>query len=482
MNKKIHAILPFVLLFTFLLGLISSGSMLFAETFEKGKIIEKVTCTLDASESYSLYLPSSYSSEIKYPVLFTFDPAGRAMMPQNIFKTAAETLNYIVVCPYNVKNGPNGPVVKAMNAVWNDICSRFAVDKQRIYAAGFSGGSRVSSFFSMVIRNPVRGIIGVGAGLSTGVTIEHVKGISYYGIVGYADFNYREMIALQNEFKKAGIIHHFMYYDSSHKWPPEPLCTRALEWMELNAMKQNLTAKKEPFIQSIYEHETKLTSERETSGEIYYAALEYESLAAIFNDLIPQTQTDSLLKKSTDLKNSKEFKKFEKDDQNRLKEEQETLGNFLSRLNMLKTADPMETPLNSIFSSLNLKKLDKEMTEKKNPYDSGLAERILYNIGITVFPEAEAYILGKDFKRASILMEIAETACKRSVYYPYVFYNMAVINALQGKTEKAIKYLHEAINNGFKNFEAMKQDKDLDSIKNTEEYKKIIASGGQNPF
>lgn len=58
---------------------------------------------------------------------------------------------------------------------------------------------------------------------------------------------------------------------------------------------------------------------------------------------------------------------------------------------------------------------------------------------------------------------------------PDIYYNIACIYAKQNKTRESLEWLKSAINKGFKNWELIASDKDLDSIRNSEEYKKIMA-------
>ncbi len=62
-----------------------------------GKAIEKVDCTGAPGFSYALYLPSAYTSEKNWPVLFIFDADARGTAPLELFKTAAGKYGYIIV-------------------------------------------------------------------------------------------------------------------------------------------------------------------------------------------------------------------------------------------------------------------------------------------------------------------------------------------------------------------------------------------------
>jgi len=54
------------------------------------------------------------------------------------------------------------------------------------------------------------------------------------------------------------------------------------------------------------------------------------------------------------------------------------------------------------------------------------------------------------------------------------YYNMACIYSLQNKPDLAIKYLRIALLNGFVEFDAMKKDPDLESLRKRKDFKKIL--------
>lgn len=55
-----------------------------------------------------------------------------------------------------------------------------------------------------------------------------------------------------------------------------------------------------------------------------------------------------------------------------------------------------------------------------------------------------------------------------------VFYDIACVYAKQGFVDESIKWLDDAINKGFKNWDLLKDDRDLNNIRNTAYYKDLI--------
>ena len=56
----------------------------------RGEIIAHVACAKDATQSYALYLPSNYTSDRSWPVIYAFDPGGRGQNPVDRYRAAAE--------------------------------------------------------------------------------------------------------------------------------------------------------------------------------------------------------------------------------------------------------------------------------------------------------------------------------------------------------------------------------------------------------
>jgi dienelactone hydrolase len=437
------------------------------DTFEKGKVIEKVVCQQNPDESYALYLPSTYSEQEKWPVLFAFEPAARAALPVKLFKNAAEKYGYIVLCPSNVKNGPREPIAKAMHAVWIDLNDRFSIDKERIYATGFSGGARMSTFFHLVTRSAVKGIIAVGAGLSDAIKADQIRLTHYFGICGYADFNYSEMVKLEHTLKNQGTAHRFVYYDAKHRWPPETICTRALEWLELMAMKDDIIPKddRKAFIAKSFEKELKLAEEREREGEIFYAAGDYEAITRVFQGLTAATDLKSIKQRAVELRKSKGYKSFDKQETKRLKDEYEYIRKFVGGFNVLKQQDPKTIRLSKILAAMGVPVLDRVVKKKKNLYDASMAERVLYNLTSKSRMEGEAYLVKGELARAELFWEMGAQAGKYSWFNGWMQYRLASVYALQGRTKKAIKTLKQAIENGFKRVNMLKTDKNLNSLR-----------------
>ncbi|MFA6570554.1 MAG: hypothetical protein WCT77_04890 [Bacteroidota bacterium] len=209
--------------------------------FEKGKLIERVQCIEDTSQSYALYLPKTYSKDKKYPVIFFFDPSAIGKKPLKLYKDYADKFDFILAGSNNSRNGvPLDIVESGIKIMIADVKERFSIDTNRVYAAGFSGGARVALAFVME-HGGVQGVIALGAGMPASGTINHK--FSLLMMVGNEDFNYMELNSLNRQLKDMPIEHHLIVFNGKHKWAPPDVFENAFYWLLFKDMKDGKIAK-----------------------------------------------------------------------------------------------------------------------------------------------------------------------------------------------------------------------------------------------
>ncbi len=188
------AILKKIFILFLLLQAFTSQSLLFAQALANDQITDTVQCRHANGQSYALYLPSHYDNKKSWPVILIFDPAARGRIGVSAFIEAGRKYGFILACSNNSRNGPIGDNFTAAEAMLRDVEERFTADQRRIYAAGFSGGSRFAMAFAVKDKR-ISGVIGCGAGLPNDRNFlpSVNSGFLYYGLAGTRDMNYLEM-------------------------------------------------------------------------------------------------------------------------------------------------------------------------------------------------------------------------------------------------------------------------------------------------
>ena len=140
------------------LALCACASSAAAQDLQRGTIVDPVQCADDPAQTYALYLPSTYSPGRTWSLLLAFHPAARGRLMAEKYRAAAEQYGYIIAASNNARNGPHAISAAAAQAMGTDVSRRFAIDPQRIYLTGMSGGARVA--LGIALANPsIAGVV-----------------------------------------------------------------------------------------------------------------------------------------------------------------------------------------------------------------------------------------------------------------------------------------------------------------------------------
>lgn len=198
----------------------------------RGVLVDQVTCAEDPAETYALYLPSAYSPDRAWNLLLAFHPGARGEQMVALYREAAERYGYIVAGSTTSRNGPWEASARAVRAVSKDLARRFAIDADRVYLTGHSGGARLALEVALG-PNAIAGVIASSAGFGDARPRRTVR-FAVFATAGRDDFNYREMRALDAALTTP---HALAVFDGGHTLPPPEVAMQAIEWLELQAMR-----------------------------------------------------------------------------------------------------------------------------------------------------------------------------------------------------------------------------------------------------
>jgi dienelactone hydrolase len=206
------------------------GPLLFAAALlARGQLVENVACASDASQTYTLYLPSAYTAERRWPLLVVMDPRGRGTKAAEIFRPAAEANGWILISSNGTRSDTNGlENDHAVNAMIGEL-SRYAIDEEHIYAAGFSGTATIAWIFAQ--RQHLAGVIASCPPWLDELDAAHAP-FAYFVATGTTDFNNLDAHRIDREMTRSGKPHHLEVFDGTHQWMPQAVATRAVEWMQ----------------------------------------------------------------------------------------------------------------------------------------------------------------------------------------------------------------------------------------------------------
>ncbi|MBS1788025.1 MAG: hypothetical protein JST85_09900 [Acidobacteria bacterium] len=444
-----------------------------AQDFALGKIVERVTCLKDASQSYALYLPGSYTKARRWPILYAFDPGARGALPVERFKEAAEKYGYIVAGSNNSRNGPGVNLSEIIASLLEDTSARLAIDESRAYTTGFSGGARVASVVAFWAQGRIAGVIGCGAGFSPEAKPSKDLPFVFYGVAGSEDFNLIEVRQLVKTLEELGATARMAEFEGEHSWPPAVVCTQAIEWMELQAMKSKRRARDEKLIAELFARRAEQANRDEAAKKTFEAYLEFDALAKDFQGLADVTE---FAVKADHLKSSKEVKEGFKQYKQEEQLQEKYLRDFYATRERLKSDDNRVAVLQDLRTMVS--DLRKKAENTSPGTDRTVARRTMSNLRVMLNEEAAQYRFQKLYgELAATLMLAAEIRPDN----PQSFYALARAQSLAGQKRESVESLKKAVEKGFNNFDELKTNPDLEPIRNDKAFTQLIESLSKSP-
>lgn len=460
---------------TFLLALLLSATGAAAAVeLPRGTLIEKVVCENQPDQAYALYLPSTYTPERPWPVLYAFDARGQGKPVAELFQRAAETYGWIVVSSWSTASDVAGdqPMegnFAAMKALWADTHARFAIDDRRVYAAGYSGTVRFACILALTAPGSIAGVIGASAGFPMGSPPQRDNPFVFYGTYGDRDFNYYEMRDLDQALGALAIPHRIEGFAGTHEWPPVELATRAVGWMELQAMKKGLREKSPARIEA----EWAADRERARAQAAVHPADALHTWSAMVVDYAGLRDVSEAEREAAALAASPACQQELREREARDRRDKEILANAPG---ILARANPGNEPVTvaQVAAALKIPEL-KKRAESADVEESLAAKRILNTyLGQLTFYQPQALLAKKQYDRAIFMISIGAEIRPED---PGPWVAMATLYALKGKPghKKALESLRAAVDRGFADPKTLEEEPAFAELRKEAKFQEIVA-------
>lgn len=416
------------------------------DNLARGVVIEKVACLNDASQSYALYLPSSYTPSKRWPVLYLFDAFARGKISVEAFRQAAEAHGFILVGSNNSQNNlSSAKIGEIITAFWKDTHARLSLDDGRAYAAGLSGGARVATYFAASCRGCLAGVIVSGATFPAKYPLDKTLPYAVYGTAGVDDFNYPELVTTFAKLRKTGTPSELEIFEGRHGWPPPEVASDALAWLNLQAMKTGRMPPDQKLIADSLSsrlNRAQALAQRNDENDVVAAARVYEAILA---DYPNGSETKGAAENLAALRRRKSYQKALDEEKDSFDKQQRTARRIMDMSAELLDASGAGAALRRISDEAGVWR-----QRAQAPADSAerrLARRILDQVFIETY-ETALYVneRQKDYR-----MMIANLEVRRAVspQNSSALLELARAFALGKRKREALDTLREAVSNGF---------------------------------
>jgi hypothetical protein len=200
--------------------------MLAAATCLAAQEIKTIEVPGAPGQSYAQFVPTRYTAEHRWPMLYCLDPGARGRMAVEHFAAAADKAGFLVAGSNNSRNGPIEPSQTAIRLMVQDTHARFAIDDDRIYVAGLSGGARLALAWAAGQNGGIAGVVASSAGFG-GPTPPKQIPFRIFMTTGIDDFNHDELYRLSRELARRNVPHRFVEFEGGHEWLPASLAEEA---------------------------------------------------------------------------------------------------------------------------------------------------------------------------------------------------------------------------------------------------------------
>jgi tetratricopeptide (TPR) repeat protein len=438
-----------------------------AEKLSTGVVIPQVVLQSDPSQSYALYLPTAYTPAKRWPVLYAFDPGGEGTAPVELIYKAAEQRGWIVAGSNSSHNGPAADQLRAAEAMWNDVRTRFAVDEKQSYAAGFSGGSRAAFTFADSCRC-IQGVIAVGAGLPPLAGTLRSLPFVVFMTVGEYDFNYPEMVALEQKLDEIHVPNRLRRFDGTHQWPPPAILAEAADWMDVQAMRQGRRAKDDAFLADQARRVAERAHEDQAAGDLRGAYEEYRKGAEEFAGAADAAE---FARHAGEMKGSPGFQRAEKQEREDIARQKRLADEIVAALATMPGSN-VEIDRRRTDIEPRVTELREDARRAKNPRDVRVLRRALADIFATAIETGSVRRRQGAMAEAEACFEIAAAAMPEEPGPPF---GLARIYAQSGQKKQALKALDRAVANGLKDPALLREVPEFASLRQEPHFQELLA-------
>lgn len=415
------------------------------DTIQKAKIINPVLCSDDPTKSYALYIPED-SSHKPLPIVYFFDPHGDGSLPVKKYKALADSFHFIFAGSNDSKNGNDwNDAENIWNTLNDDVQKRVAIDPDRIYTCGFSGGAKVATFIAL--HHPISGVIANGAGLQEITTAGNVS-FSFTAITGNGDMNMTDLVSIDKILDKSLMRHRIIFFKGIHEWAPEIAMKTAFEGFQFDAMRKNLIPYDTAFINSFINRNQK-EIEKELKENDFIKAEETCSLAASMLDDVADTSV-WFHKKEESIVHTTAYQKQEE-----------------QRQAILQKEENLKSVFQQHFQNENLPYWNKTIAEvisksKQKSPDEAMYQRLAAYLSLAFYSLSNQLINQNQNKEAEYFVTLYK---KVDPTNSEAWYFSAILDARNDDAEKAKQDLQKAAFLGFDDKKRLEQQPEFTNSK-----------------
>ncbi len=454
--------------YLYLLFFLFSTTVIFSQevTLKKGMVTDNlIVADSTYKETFSIYLPTFYSNDKNWPVIFIFDSEGRGKIVTQLFKQTAEEQGYIIAS--------SNVVLKGKDLVENaEVCNRlietvnayFAVNDNALYMAGLDEGALATMALSSV-RNNVKGVLAIGDFWINSKLLKPGSGYPFVGMVNYKDPDYYRLQDITNYISKIGYPTRIYKFDEDQDYPSADFIYSAVSEFTLQRLKGDTASSESINSQKLFQHDIQIAENMRRQLDLYKS---YEFLDLLDKKYEDEEKQDVIKDLQKQIKRNKIFK------------EQRRKYNAASIQESYKKTQ-YSYYLSEDLANINFENLgywNQQIKDLKEAQNSGnLAEKELA-FRLQGFLQSIAFQSFDELKNSKAKIDLLiYTAVLKTIFdkeNPDGYFDIISLAANDGDYSTALLYLEDLLKTGYKDMDALYNIPGTLDLKLSPEYNQLI--------
>jgi predicted esterase len=451
--------------FPILLLLLSLNVFAQEITLKKGAVVDSIKVNDSISETFALFLPTAFTKEKVWPVVFVFDPEGRGRAAAQLFRQGAEDQGYIIVASNNiVKKDSLLNNLKVASRMMTTIFNYLPIDQNGVYTAGFAEGAEVASAVPAIFKN-AQGVIGAGGIWMNPDFLKKENKFSFLGISGTRDSRLYNMEEMVRFLKMNGYSPALYKFDGGHEWPGSSIISSALGNFTLQAIAKGYRPKDPKMVEGLFQFDIAVAESLRRQLEFYEA---YQYLELMKSTYALFDKKDEIRDLQRDIKRNKIFRQQRKNYNAAEYLEEETKAEYLFYFD----DDVATANFNNLPWWGQQVVLLKKYQDGKNEAEAEMAYRLqgmLESMTDKTFKNLKENNVPVDFL---VFTAILQTIFDKQD--PDGYMNIISITAQDRDYETALLYLEDLLKTGYKDMEALYNIPGTLDLKLSPEYNTMI--------
>ncbi|WP_190809407.1 alpha/beta hydrolase [Flagellimonas sp. S3867] len=271
---------------------------------KKGAILQALPVNDSVSDTFSLYLPTNFTTEKQWPLLLVFDMDGKEKQTLSMFLNAAEEEGYVLAAPKLADSLSLSDNMLITGRTFHRVLDILPIGKSRVYAAGAGSGGRFANLVPLFVKE-VKGALSVGASIANVELLSPKRPFHFIGISNKNNYNYTSMRAMKRVLDRFRFPNQLLLYRQSKDWPEAGYLSKALQYFTLAAMRKRVIPTDSAFVNKVYADDLKKVNELKSLKKFLLAEqhmVEMMSIYGVYKNL------DSLRMVQKELRRDRIFK------------------------------------------------------------------------------------------------------------------------------------------------------------------------------